>query len=167
MQIDLKRFQETFFEEAEEHLGTIESGLLNLADHGADAELLNTVFRSAHSIKGAAGSFGFNELARLTHVMENVLDRMRSGRRAPDATLTQRLLRASDRLRDLVAATPPRSRPTTWCRSWSSSSRTGSRARRPPATPRRPSSRRTTNAWSASCSSPNPTSSVRGRTSSS
>jgi two-component system chemotaxis sensor kinase CheA len=105
MQIDLKRFQETFFEEAEEHLGTIESGLLNLADHGADAELLNTVFRSAHSIKGAAGSFGFNELARLTHVMENVLDRMRSGRRAPDATLTQRLLRASDRLRDLVAAT--------------------------------------------------------------
>jgi two-component system chemotaxis sensor kinase CheA len=105
MQIDLKRFQETFFEEAEEHLGTIEAGLLSLTEQGADAELLNTIFRSAHSIKGAAGSFGFNELARLTHVMENVLDRLRSGKREPDEALTQRLLRASDTLRELVAAT--------------------------------------------------------------
>ncbi len=105
MQIDLKRFQETFFEEAEEHLATIESGLLALSENGADAESLNTIFRSAHSVKGAAGSFGFTELARLTHVMENVLDRLRSGRREPDAGLTQKLLRASDRLREVVAAT--------------------------------------------------------------
>jgi len=105
MQIDLKRFQETFFEEAEEHLETIESGLLSLVDRGADAELLNTIFRAPHSIKGAAGSFGFNELAHLTHVMENVLDRLRAGQRVSDASLTQRLLRASDRLRELVAAT--------------------------------------------------------------
>ena len=105
MQIDLKRFHETFFEEAEEHLGTIESGLLSLGERGADSELLNTIFRSAHSIKGAAGSFGFNELARLTHVMENVLDRLRSGKRSPDEALTQHLLRASDTLRELVAAT--------------------------------------------------------------
>ena len=105
MQIDLKRFQETFFEEAEEHLGAMESGLLNLAERGADAEQLNTIFRSAHSIKGAAGSFGFSELAGLTHVMENVLDRLRSGQREPDEALTQKLLCASDRLRELVAAT--------------------------------------------------------------
>ncbi len=105
MQIDLKRFHETFFEEAEEHLGTIEAGLLSLTEQGADPELLNTIFRSAHSIKGAAGSFGFNELARLTHVMENVLDRLRSGKRSPDEALTQHLLRASDTLRELVAAT--------------------------------------------------------------
>jgi len=105
MQIDLKRFQETFFEEAEEHLGTIESGLLSLNEHGADAELLNTIFRSAHSIKGAAGSFGFNELAQLTHVMENVLDRLRSGRLEPNEAITQKLLRASDVLSELVAAT--------------------------------------------------------------
>ena len=90
MQIDLKRFHETFFEEAEEHLGTIEAGLLSLTEQGADPELLNTIFRSAHSIKGAAGSFGFNELARLTHVMENVLDRLRSGKRQPAEALTQR-----------------------------------------------------------------------------
>jgi two-component system chemotaxis sensor kinase CheA len=105
MQVDLKRFQDTFFEEAEEHLGTIESGLLSLNERGSDPELLNTIFRSAHSIKGAAGSFGFNELAHLTHVMENVLDRLRSGRREPDEPLTQKLLRASDVLRELVGAT--------------------------------------------------------------
>ena len=105
MQIDLKRFHETFFEEAEEHLGTMESGLLSLTVQGSDPELLNTIFRSAHSIKGAAGSFGFTELARLTHVLENVLDRLRSGQREPDQGLTQLLLRASDTLRELVAAT--------------------------------------------------------------
>ncbi len=105
MQIDMKRFHETFFEEAEEHLGAIESGLLRLTEEGADTELLNTIFRSAHSIKGAAGSFGFSELAALTHVMENVLDRLRSGKRQADEALTQSLLRASDTLRELVAAT--------------------------------------------------------------
>ncbi len=105
MQIDLKRFQETFFEEADEHLETIESGLLRLVEQGADHEQLNTIFRAAHSIKGAAGSFGFVDLARLTHVMENVLDRLRSGARTSDEALTQKLLRASDRLRELVAAT--------------------------------------------------------------
>lgn len=105
MEIDLKRFQETFFEEAAEHLGTMEQGLLNLETTGADQELLNTIFRSAHSIKGAAGSFGFKEIAGLTHVMENALDRLRGGTLAPGPGLTQLLLRASDRLRELVDAT--------------------------------------------------------------
>jgi two-component system chemotaxis sensor kinase CheA len=105
MEIDLKRFQDTFFEEAAEHLETIESGLLRLEETGDDVELLNTIFRAAHSIKGAAGSFGFNELASLTHALENVLDHLRSGRRASDPALTQLLLGASDTLAELVAAT--------------------------------------------------------------
>ena len=105
MQIDLKRFQETFFEEAAEHLSTMESGLLHLEESASDPEFLNTIFRSAHSIKGAAGSFGFTEIARLTHVLENVLDKLRSNLLAPSADLTQLLLRASDRLREVVDAT--------------------------------------------------------------
>jgi two-component system chemotaxis sensor kinase CheA len=105
MEIDLKRFQDTFFEEAAEHLETIESGLLRLEETGDDVELLNTIFRAAHSIKGAAGSFGFNELASLTHALENVLDHLRSGRRASDPALTQLLLSASDTLSELVTAT--------------------------------------------------------------
>ena len=105
MQIDLKKFQETFFEEAAEHLSTIESGLLHLEESGSDREFLNTIFRAAHSIKGAAGSFDFKEIVRLTHVMENVLDRLRSNLLAPSPELTQILLRASDRLREVVEAT--------------------------------------------------------------
>jgi chemotaxis protein histidine kinase CheA len=81
MKVDLKRFHDTFFEEAFEHLATMETGLLELETRGAEAELLNTIFRAAHSIKGGSGSFGFTEIARLTHALENVLDRLRGGRR--------------------------------------------------------------------------------------
>jgi two-component system chemotaxis sensor kinase CheA len=105
MKVDLKRFHETFFEEAFEHLATMESGLLELETRGADAELLNTIFRAAHSIKGGSGSFGFTEIARLTHVLENVLDRLRGGRLTAEPGLTALLLKATDLLRDLVEAT--------------------------------------------------------------
>jgi two-component system, chemotaxis family, sensor kinase CheA len=105
MKVDLKRFHETFFEEAFEHLATMEAGLLELDTRGSDAELLNTIFRAAHSIKGGSGSFGFTEIARLTHVLENVLDRLRGGRLAAEPALTARLLKATDLLRDLVEAT--------------------------------------------------------------
>jgi two-component system chemotaxis sensor kinase CheA len=105
MKVDLKRFHETFFEEAFEHLATMEAGLLELETRGADPELLNTIFRAAHSIKGGSGSFGFTEIARLTHVLENVLDRLRGGRLAAQPALTALLLKATDLLRDLVEAT--------------------------------------------------------------
>ena len=105
MKVDLKRFHETFFEEAFEHLATMESGLLELETRGPDPELLNNIFRAAHSIKGGSGSFGFTEIARLTHVLENVLDRLRGGRLAVEPALTALLLKATDLLHDLVEAT--------------------------------------------------------------
>jgi two-component system, chemotaxis family, sensor kinase CheA len=105
MKVDLKRFHETFFEEAFEHLATMEAGLLELETRGADPELLNTIFRAAHSIKGGSGSFGFTEIARLTHVLENVLDRLRGGRLAAQPALTALLLKATDLLHALVEAT--------------------------------------------------------------
>jgi two-component system, chemotaxis family, sensor kinase CheA len=105
MKVDLKRFHETFFEEAFEHLATMEAGLLELETRGADPELLNTIFRAAHSIKGGSGSFGFTEIARLTHVLENVLDRLRGGRLAAEPALTALLLQATDLLKALVEAT--------------------------------------------------------------
>lgn len=105
MKVDLKRFHETFFEEAFEHLATMEAGLLELDARGSDPEMLNNIFRAAHSIKGGSGSFGFTEIARLTHVLENVLDRLRGGRLAAQPALTALLLKAADLLRDLVEAT--------------------------------------------------------------
>ncbi len=77
MSIDITQFYQVFFEEAAEHLATMESLLLALdvGDPGMDD--MNAIFRSAHSIKGGAGTFGFNDMTEVTHILENLLDRLR------------------------------------------------------------------------------------------
>ena len=103
MQIDLSRFRDTFFQEAEEHLAEMETGLLRL-EHESDPDLLNAIFRGAHSIKGASGTFGFEDILRFTHAMEGLLDRMRSGAVPPCGARVNLLLEAVDVLRRLVDA---------------------------------------------------------------
>jgi two-component system chemotaxis sensor kinase CheA len=105
MQLDMERFRDTFFEEAHEHLGTMENSLLQLDEQGSDPELLAGIFRAAHSIKGASGTFGFIAISRFTHVLENVLDRLRNGTLATSTALTRLLLQATDQLREVVTAT--------------------------------------------------------------
>ena len=68
MQIDLSKFRDTFFEEASDHLESMEAALLELESQPTDSELLNQVFRGAHSIKGASGTFGLKDVAAFTHV---------------------------------------------------------------------------------------------------
>ena len=104
MQIDLSRFHETFFLESEEHAAAMESGLLAL-EHASDKQsILNEIFRAAHSIKGASGTFGFDEVFRFTHTLENLLDQMRAGTLFPTAERTTSLLRSVDLLRELLQA---------------------------------------------------------------
>ena len=79
MSIDMSQFYQVFFEESQEHLDSMESLLLGLDIEDPDAEQLNAIFRAAHSIKGSAGTFGFTDLAEVTHVLENLLDRIRKG----------------------------------------------------------------------------------------
>lgn len=79
MELDLSRFRETFFQEAAEHLDTTESSLLSLRASQSDSETLNAIFRSAHSIKAGAATFGFEASTGFTHVLESLLDRMRNG----------------------------------------------------------------------------------------
>jgi two-component system chemotaxis sensor kinase CheA len=79
MSIDLSQFYQVFFEESQEHLDSMEALLLDLDLDAPDAEQLNAIFRAAHSIKGSAGTFGFTDLAEVTHVLENLLDRIRKG----------------------------------------------------------------------------------------
>ena len=81
MSIDLSQFKETFFEESFEGLDIMESGLLELEPGTPDDDLINRIFRAAHSIKGGSGTFGFADISRFTHVMETVLDEMRDGTR--------------------------------------------------------------------------------------
>ncbi|WP_369600276.1 chemotaxis protein CheA [Hahella sp. SMD15-11] len=111
MSIDLSQFHAIFFEESFENVDVLEQGLLALDVNTPDAEAINTIFRAAHSIKGGAGTFGFQAVADFTHVMENLLDRIRSGQRALDQDVVDILLGSVDCLRMLLTAAREGSEP--------------------------------------------------------
>jgi len=96
MPIDLNRFIATFFDEAHEHLETIEEMAMTLGSGAQDAETLNSIFRAAHSIKGGSGTFGFTQLADATHEMETLFDGLRKGRGVADENTVRVLLDACD-----------------------------------------------------------------------
>ncbi len=102
MSIDLQRFHATWFEESREGLDEMESGLLALEAGERGAGLVDSIFRAAHSIKGGAGTFGFTAVADLTHVLETLLDQVRSGGRAVDAAAVDAMLGSLDALRALL-----------------------------------------------------------------
>ncbi|MCC2655864.1 MAG: chemotaxis protein CheA [Panacagrimonas sp.] len=104
MSLDLARFHKTFFEESFENLETMEQALLRLDVAAFDAEVINTIFRAAHSIKGGAATFGFSAVASFTHHAETLLDQMRSGARALAQDDIELLLRAGDTMRGLLTA---------------------------------------------------------------
>ncbi|EAR60758.1 chemotaxis protein CheA [Neptuniibacter caesariensis] len=103
MSIDLSQFIGTFLEESYEGLEVMESSLLAL--DSADEETINTIFRAAHSIKGGAGTFGFSEVADFTHVVETLLDEMRSGKQEVTPPLVNLLLESVDCIKMLLEAT--------------------------------------------------------------
>lgn len=105
MMNEFDQFRGAFFEEAAEHVAAMEGALLRLEDHPDDLELLHRIFRGAHSIKGGSGMLGLDDLGRFTHLMESLLDRMRAGTVAVAPELIDLLLRATDALKDLLAAT--------------------------------------------------------------
>ena len=93
-----------YLAESREHLAGIESDLLAIEQRGADIdeELVNKVFRAAHSIKGGAGFFDLNQIRELAHKAENVLDLIRSRQAEPTQEVVNILLQAFDKLRNLV-----------------------------------------------------------------
>ena len=111
MQIDMNRFRAAFYEEAGEHLENMEGALLQLESASEDSELLNTIFRAAHSIKGASSTFGIDQVAKFTHVLENLLDRMRDGQVTVTSELVQLLLNSTDILAALIDAEQNQSDP--------------------------------------------------------
>jgi len=102
MAIDISQFLDTFYEESFEGLDIMESELLNLDVGEADVEVINTIFRAAHSIKGGSGTFGLNAVADYTHVMETLLDEMRAGEREVTQNAVDILLRSVDVLRSML-----------------------------------------------------------------
>ena len=104
MSIDMSQFHQVFFDETDEHLAAMESLLLALDISAPDPEDLNAIFRAAHSIKGGSATFGFSDLAELTHVLENLLDRIRKGTLALTSPMVDAFLRSKDLLAGLLDA---------------------------------------------------------------
>ena len=100
---DLSQFYQIFFEEAGENLDQMEQMLLDLDLSAANDEELNGIFRCAHSIKGGAATFGFSDVAELTHQMESLLDRLRRHELQPIPAMVDVLLDSADASRSLLA----------------------------------------------------------------
>jgi len=99
MSIDISQFYQVFFDEAEELLAEMERLLLGVDIAAPDAEDLNAVFRTAHSVKGGASTFGLTDMCDVTHVLESLLDRIRKGEMALTSNHVDAFLAAKDILK--------------------------------------------------------------------
>jgi two-component system chemotaxis sensor kinase CheA len=102
MTMDLDQALQTFIAEARELLEGMERALLEVEQAQAKDELVNAIFRAAHTIKGSAGLFGLEPVVKFTHVVESVLDRVRDGTLGIDGDLVGLLLSCADHLGALV-----------------------------------------------------------------
>ncbi|MBP1861838.1 chemotaxis protein CheA [Rhizobium herbae] len=100
--MDMNEIKEIFFQECEEQLAELESGLLRLNDGDRDPETVNAVFRAVHSIKGGAGAFGLDDLVSFAHVFETTLDCVRSNKLEPTQEVLKVMLKSADVLADLT-----------------------------------------------------------------
>ncbi|CRM11141.1 Chemotaxis protein CheA [Pseudomonas sp. 24 E 1] len=102
MSINLDQAQQTFIVEARELLQAMEQSLLQLESEPGDQDAIGAIFRAAHTIKGSAGLFGLASIVGFTHIVEDVLDRLREGNVAVDAALIALLLKCGDHMLELV-----------------------------------------------------------------
>ena len=96
--------KETFFQECEEQLAELETGLLSMEQGNTNLETVNAIFRAVHSIKGGAGAFQLHRLVRFAHSFESTLDLMRSERLVATPAVMKTMLKAAYVLTDLVNA---------------------------------------------------------------
>jgi two-component system chemotaxis sensor kinase CheA len=100
MTIDISQFYQVFFDEAEELLAEMERLLLGVDVAAPDSEDLNAIFRTAHSVKGGASTFGITDMSEVTHVLESLLDRIRKGEMALTSQHVDAFLAAKDTLKN-------------------------------------------------------------------
>jgi len=104
MAIDMTEVRQLFFEESSENIDIMESGLLDLEVGSTDREHINTIFRAAHSIKGGASIFKFDQIVAFAHVAETLLDEMREGQHVISQEMIDALLRSVDVMRMMLTA---------------------------------------------------------------
>jgi two-component system chemotaxis sensor kinase CheA len=100
--MNLDAMAEAFFEEANELLADFESGLLKLENSPDDTELLNRIFRCAHTLKGNSAMLGFDAVSHFTHALEDLLDKLRKAELQVDALVIDVLLQSFDIVKELV-----------------------------------------------------------------
>ncbi len=100
----MSQFYQVFFEESAEHLASMESLLVALDLEAPEADQLNAIFRAAHSIKGGSSTFGFTDMAEVTHILETLLDRIRKNEIAITREMVDAFLEAGDVLLGLLDA---------------------------------------------------------------
>jgi two-component system chemotaxis sensor kinase CheA len=103
--MNLDEAKQTFVAECHELLQEMEDGLLRLETESHDKDLINALFRAAHTVKGSAGLFELEYIVEFTHLVEGVLDRMREGALAHSNDLTELLLGCRDHIGELVHVT--------------------------------------------------------------
>src|SRR5262245_59294802 len=102
MEFDAEALLLTFIAETEENLRTMEEGLLSLERQPDDGEVLQTIFRMAHTLKGNSASLGFTGVADFAHALEDQLEKLRKRQRPVTAGLVTVLLEAVDALREML-----------------------------------------------------------------
>ncbi|HEX3033123.1 MAG TPA: chemotaxis protein CheA [Bacillota bacterium] len=100
--MDLSQYMGMFLEESREHLQNISQGLLSLESNPEDTRQVNEIFRSAHTLKGMSATMGFNQIAELTHQMENVLSKFRNGEIRVYSGIIDTMFRCLDSLESMV-----------------------------------------------------------------
>lgn len=102
MHMELNQYLEVFIEESKEHLQACNEHLLELEKNPEDLTIINEIFRSAHTLKGMSATMGYDDLASLTHQMENVLDSIRNSRLKTTAEILDVIFMAVDHLEEMV-----------------------------------------------------------------
>lgn len=102
--MDISQYLEVFIEESKEHLQSCNENLLLLEKNPDDLSIINEIFRSAHTLKGMSATMGYEDLASLTHQMENVLDAIRQKKISFTAEILDVVFLAVDHLEAMIQA---------------------------------------------------------------
>ncbi|WP_338781942.1 chemotaxis protein CheA [Metabacillus sp. FJAT-52054] len=100
--MEMSQYLEIFIEESKEHLQACNEKLLELEKSPENLSIVNDIFRSAHTLKGMSATMGYEDLANLTHQMENVLDAIRNGKNSVTPVLLDTVFAAVDLLEEMV-----------------------------------------------------------------
>jgi len=102
MDINMNQYLEVFIEESKEHLQACNENLLKLEKNPEDLAIVNEIFRAAHTLKGMSATMGYEDLANLTHQMENILDAIRNKKLAVTTEMLDVVFLATDHLEEMI-----------------------------------------------------------------